>query len=1021
MSTSRGGPRAWLLVLAAGVPLPGAALDSWRVPAVPAPIELRLPGEVALDRGRILTFPANGVGLVIDAAAEDGTPVDLGDPLVVFDNRVPAEAAEAARSDLAIAEHTLRLHLLEGERAVDELVDRQRAAESALAQVEAAIAAQPTQAAADAALAQAEAAIAAVQAQAQARAASRLARESAAGMASAMAAEDQAHAAAISALQAELPSLRARAAAAGDPLAHEELLLRRRQLLRSLGRRDDGTSDPATGLPVQIRAMREEQQRRQEADRLACERAAQELHRAERDAFDCTPLLAVEVSSPAWRETRRFVFAPEGASAPAGAAVDHGLPYDARRGWGWIGAAPALHACSGLSAPGVAMIRGTATWRLQVPEGPCAITVRIGDEQDWYGQVVRVRSGNGPTHPLLACNALRPAEVREARAVVTARGGTLEVVIGDGAARAIRAPSPGLALRRPWIGPGWRTTSHEDPAAFFATGTGVSVQARIPIRWASALRPRDAGLPTDTGAMARARASVATSHVRIITPTGTSIEGEVQSVIDQPVLPWRAPPTWGRDVPDPLDGTAYLVRIAVDPGLAALLPIGAGVEVDGTIPIPATAGVTAVPAHLATLADHACLIAPAGSAPEIVPGFLLGDRAVLLKSLAPGTRLVPPPPAAPPAQAAIPGVVIAGARTPVALESTWGRIATLVPEGTRVEAGQVVVTLYNPSLEASRDQRAQEHRQAEEEYLVQAETRHAMLVDAAERWREQELAEEQARLDFARSRQQPAGPQGEASDALTQAQLEHRHALAVSVALHAIDGTDAGRLLDADTKVRTTAIAEQRAQLALAQASLAGDLLAQMQARSSWLEALAVLDGREEDVRIARLQDRIAAASAHLQLSRTLAGSWWEQEFQRVRELRARSSGRLFYLNGWNDQTSRIGKFDRDFYVWQGLTVAEVLDMAHLAFHAEVPERCWRRLAVGTAVTLRFPGLEDARVRGRITVLGHRFHRADDAAPADPAAPISDQRTVAVDIAFDPPPGIADRLVPGTPGEVELP
>jgi hypothetical protein len=174
---------------------------------------------------------------------------------------------------------------------------------------------------------------------------------------------------------------------------------------------------------------------------------------------------------------------------------------------------------------------------------------------------------------------------------------------------------------------------------------------------------------------------------------------------------------------------------------------------------------------------------------------------------------------------------------------------------------------------------------------------------------------------------------------------------------------------------------------------------------------------REGDALVSRLDDQVAAASARLQLQQALAGNWAEVEFKKIKDMKAPAAGRVFYLNGWNDQTDQVGKFSKEMYVWGGLSVAEILDMSHLSFRAELPEARYRRLTVGQAVELRFPLLDERTLAGRIASLGRAFHRPKDVAGAPT---IADERDFSITVDFEPPPELQDVLVPGTAGAVTI-
>ncbi len=1021
MSTSRRAPRtasAASAAVAAALAAAAPGAEAWTAPAAPEAVVLIVPAEVGLDRGQVVTLPADGIGLVGDWNADDGSELDLGDPLVVFDNRVPLEAAHEADDDRAIAERTLKLNLAKLDAQLADLAGQELDAEADLATTEAALAAAPSKSQAASDLASAEARLADLTASAAQRAADATRRLVDIGQASVSAAAEGDRSAAVARLLAQLPAAHARLAAAGDPLAQAALALKQRQLMQQIGLRPDGSQDPSAGFHAKIAALKAEQERQRVADELERDRAGDAYHRAIRDALDHTPIISIAIARADGAQARRFCFASAGAAAPAGATAAGLEAYASSRGWGWSLGAPELRATTIAGAAGVA-VATHARFRIDVPDGEWRVAVSLGDDDDWYAPSLRLLTARGPERrALYACDHLDAHAATEVQGEVAVAGGYLEVEAGDAHERAIRAPGDGIALGRPWIGPGWRSTWHEDPTAFFADASAITVTARVPIPWVGLLRPAHAP-PSGAhlGALAEARERLAIDHVDILAPSGATAAGEVRAIIQTPVVPWRAPPEWGKDSGDPLDFTAYQLEIGVDPAHARSLPIGAAVAVRCTFAIPG--GMASVPDQMVVFRDHAAWIQVAGAAPRPVAAMRLADRVVLAQPLAPGTVLVPPlvPTNAGPGR--IPGSVIAGRRLPVMLPSTWGRIATLVPEGSRVGKGQVVITLYNPGLESSRHQREQDRRRANQAYLLAQETQHAADVDLANARRQEELAEEQARLGLAQSSLLPQQPIDDAANTLEQQRLEMSASRGEVHGALPLAATDASRATGSKSRLGQAEITLEHRELELAVAQEATDFLAQADAGSTWLGALETLGGREDELKAARLSDRIAASAARLSLTQALAGGWWMTQFERVKDMRAPADGRIFYLNGWNDQTSRVAKFEKDFYVWGGLTVAEVLDMSHLSFQAELPESRWGSLAIGDHVHLRFPQLDDGAIDGRVATLGHVFTRASAALEA--GAPVSDLRTVTITIDFRPPAGMADQLVPGTGGVLELP
>jgi hypothetical protein len=175
-------------------------------------------------------------------------------------------------------------------------------------------------------------------------------------------------------------------------------------------------------------------------------------------------------------------------------------------------------------------------------------------------------------------------------------------------------------------------------------------------------------------------------------------------------------------------------------------------------------------------------------------------------------------------------------------------------------------------------------------------------------------------------------------------------------------------------------------------------------------------------MQLARADEKVSALQAELKLQQAMQGKGWEQNFLKGREIRAPVAGRLFYRNGWDDRTNRDAKFEKDFWMWRGMTLADVLDMDHLAFTAEVPEDAFDRVRAGAVVELVFPQFNHRRMPGTIRELGRALlvpRDGDD--QADPSTSVARRRLIPVTIDFAPPADLRDRMVPGTKGSLVLP
>jgi multidrug efflux pump subunit AcrA (membrane-fusion protein) len=1011
----------------------GAAEQEWTVPPQPAPIVFEVDGEVELDRSSQVPFTAGTRDLIIERAVSDGTVVRAGDPILVFDSRLVAAAAEDRAADLVIAERTLELDRLNLEQQLEDLAAQKDSAEDDLRICRAALAGLTPNDAAAAELARAEQRLAELHAAQAARQAESQRVLSVDGQIPQRDYARAAEAAEVAGLEVELSKLRAQRAAAGDPLHRERLELQERQLVARLGVAPDGSPDTTSGLNGQLAALRAQQERQRVADVIERDRVKRDYHMALRDAYDHTPLTSIELIGT--DRTTKVCFLPAGVPPPEGAIADRGQAYDDARGFGWIGTPPPVTLRDGLAVgdaagkpdAGVALAQGRATWRAHLPDGHYQVVMRFGDGVDWYGAVAHLAtaatsaSEGTPPPACFVADRLPSGKTLEAKAAIDVSGGWLELRLGDDLVRAIRAPSDGIAL--PKIGllagahPDWR----EDQIAFFVDRGHVVVHARVPIPLVPLLAVGGAKAEAAaSGATAAARARLAATTMRIRGPDGVEVVGTVSAIVKQPILPWRRPKEWAPNASESLDASANQVDLVVASADALRLPLGAAVRCRAEIALAAP--LVALPAHLVEMADDRAWIQPRPARePVAITAFRAGDWFIAIAGVQPGDRLAPPHvrPEAAGASTQWVGEVVAGKRTPVGLPMSWGRIRELTPEGSQVERGQVIFSLYNPSLESRKDQIEADRKRANQAFLLAAEQRRASAVAAANQHRELSLAERDARLALAVAATPAVDAEDSARVSLSKAELAASLADRELAGAEALKQYDRGQWQEARAGAERAHIDEDKARLDRASARRSGDWLAVATAEDAWRDALDALGLREGEARVDHLDDQVAAAKARLQLDQANNGWWWQGDFNRVKDVRAAASGKLFYLNAWNDRSNAMSKLEKDSEVWGGMNFAEILDMGHLSFRAELPEARFRAIAVGQAVELRFPGLDERRLPGRITALGRAFHLGKDSGAA--GQPVANERLLTVTVDFEPPADLQGLLVPGSAGVLVLP
>jgi hypothetical protein len=327
----------------------------------------------------------------------------------------------------------------------------------------------------------------------------------------------------------------------------------------------------------------------------------------------------------------------------------------------------------------------------------------------------------------------------------------------------------------------------------------------------------------------------------------------------------------------------------------------------------------------------------------------------------------------------------------VTVTKAGGRILELVEEGSAVTAGQVVVTLYNPWMDERKEESEREKAKALESYRLAADQRRVRNQQVAAASREQAASEGVARIDRDLAATVDPLPLASAESAAALADEAAARAIAVRERAAAIADMDPARLAAAGDAAAAAELAQRRARLQLAAARRGLDWLGLRLAQGAWNDAGTQLEGREDDLLLARTEEQVQALSADLRLAQAMQGSRWEQRFKEGRQVPAPVSGRLFYRTGWNDQVHRSEKFQKDFWLWRGMTVADILDTEHLGVPAELTE------------------------------ISPNFSVPSDADRGDLGSqPVVRRRVVKVTVTFTTPPDLRARLVPGSKGMLVL-
>ena len=1022
-----------------------ATAEEWRVPATPEPVGFVIEAVVDMDRGKVAMLLPTARDLVATRVVPPGRVVAPGDAVIAFSAAIHQRRARERELDLVVAERQFRQRELQlAAEAAALRTDRDRL-QGDLAVALAALGALRAGDPARVALLEGQTALA-DGVFARAERGETAARQRHADGDLALIDLERAAADAASA-RAAVVDARATLAqvVAGDPFAEPRLQARIAGLQAQLGLDAQGEPDPAAGINGRIAAQEAGQRRELRSAQDRREQSERELHQAVRDAWDHVPLQRLTITAAGGGAARGFAFGPADLPAADGALRAADEAFTAERGWGWTaGAAKPLVRTAGAgggraggkdgrssgagatsaatppaaTATTLVLVRGRAVFRVALPDGRYTATVAVGDQVDWDGLVLRFATAAGEREACLVARRLDPRKTQEATVELDVAGGWLDLIVGDGDEKALRAPSAGTAMPREWVSSGWKPGWLQDPAAFIIGPEALRLRARLhqdltPLLAAPSDVPAIGEDPVDA-----VRRVAATATVAARSASGDRFTATLLTLSTQPVgLTLRSDDGWGTA----LDQLGNEALFTVPAAAAAHLRLGEQVVCQATLALPAAA--CAVPAHLVAVEGDRSWIQVAGEAPRDVPAFRVGTRWVVCVALPVGTRLVEPrlPEASAETGRSYTGAVAAWKSVPVTVTKAGGRIQELLVEGSEVTAGQVLVTLYNPWVEERKEESEREKAKALESYRLAADQRRVRNQQVAGANREQSASETLARVDRDLAATVDPLPLARAETAAGLADSAAARAAALRERAAALAELDPARLADAAAAAGAALVAQRRAQLQLAAARRGLDWLALRLAEGAWNDAGSQLAGREDDLLLARSEAQVQALSADLRLAQAMQGNRWEQRFRDGREVRAPAAGRLFYRTGWNDQTSRDEKFQKDFWLWRGMTVADILDMEHLAFSAEVPEDEYPGLTVGAAVEVVFPRFNHRRIPAQLSDVSPHFAVPSDLDRGDLGSqPVARRRVVRVTVTFTTPPDLRARLVPGAKGVLVL-
>lgn len=1018
--------------------------------AAESAVEVRTVGAVAIDSGATRQLNAPAKDLILSWVGVSGRPVRPGEVVMRFDPVLIDAQLDDRRRAAAIARMENARTVAQRQGEIEALLSEQRRLRADLATVRASIALAEAQDPERLALLRADLRAARLAADIAAREAGRTRVEREQGRSSLAQAEtaEQSAAAARRGIEPAELALQLSEHPPEEPLDLAALRIRERDLAVRLGLGADGAEDAALGIAARIAAAKSQIDADLAARRTELERFDVDLKQSERDVHDHTPLVWISVAAEGSADKPlRFRFAPPGKAVPQGWRADHGQPFAQDHGWDRALAAdelawrePPTPAAAAEGAPpragggagrppggggrrrsgggggsfsgGLALISSPARWALSLPDGAYTVTVALGDDREWDGARLRVEGED------LGLPARCGSGTAESTVQVQVRDGRLDVEVADSEIKAVRASAAGTVVLQPHAQPGLRVQDPSWTLAYLAAPDAFLVDALVLQDLAPLLAPGRVAGPAGAPLAER----IVLSGAELVRHDGSRIAAEIVSVGAQSVRHARGERAW--DAGNPADNTARELRLR--PCLAAGTPaLRQGETVEVVLRFALPEGATALPPHLVRIDRDGAVIHPRGAGDVAVQAVRLGHATVVAAAVHEADLLPPPPSRRGPVEDArgrFRGEVVPGARTRVSLQWIWGRVESLVADGSQVAAGDVVLNIYNPQIDADREKNDRERKAAIQRVLAAAEQRRQGLIRAQGEHAARVVAETDARLRL--RRQLEADPLGQ----LAIRQERERVAIALESAsvqrarLATLSAADADEVAKAELAQARAALDQQRAELSAAAQFLRLDWLKGRDLAESWRDSVAALALRDAELAEMAVQERINTLSDRIAMDRAVEGDWWQRFFETRRRVKAPAGGRILFQTGWNDQTQRSEKIGKEFPVWGGMTVAEIVDESELRFLAELPDDRFPGLAAGQICEIEFEGAVGRPVEAKLIEIGRAFTIPRDRLTGDDAREtVSNRRAFGITAAFTPSDELRRILSTGAKGWLRIP
>lgn len=479
----------------------------------------------------------------------------------------------------------------------------------------------------------------------------------------------------------------------------------------------------------------------------------------------------------------------------------------------------------------------------------------------------------------------------------------------------------------------------------------------------------------------------------------------------------------------PTGGRAFLAVVSIDEAAGALrerLKPGMGVDCDLLRPVHGAAlPIWAV--HVTADPREPQIRLPDGNLRQ-VRGVVSGSRFVVTDGLMPGEHVLALVNTDADSSHArlrrLTGLIEPAEVIPVRLKTGFWDIVEVVPDGARVEAGQLVARLAKNAWwldpERMRWQREANRLRAEAERAAERLRADQALADATKAWRDADLDLRDARLAWQAAGLDDATKRYEEAEVLHAAAAAHADQ-AHAAAIAAVDSRVAVSL--SRNGIADLTLADKRAQAAADRATLdaaaarSPDLLSRLAAASTFVEALAKADDARSAWFVARTThgqklDRAESTYARKAVERERDARELEDE-----EVYAPASGRILHRNWapfrpgdslWSNEPFRILPDSSD-----GSPVARKLSV-------EVPAHLAGTWHTGDSVHVTVPGV--STYTATVQVVGTWYGTSTagrEEADAGGSSTAVDEQVFNLTVRFLVPAEQAERVLPGMTAYVE--